>query len=344
MNCIITLGSPMPILKGWVITVKYRNVGNTGLKVSEIGLGSWLTYGTAAEQKIADACIAKAFDCGINFFDTANAYNKGEGEKAIGAALSSYPRSSYVLSTKVYFPMGSGPNDRGLSRKHIMEQCESSLRRMGVDYIDMYFCHRFDLLTPLEETLRALDDLTAQGKIMYAAVSEWTGAQITDAAGISKGLNLRPLAANQPIYNMFERYIEDEVISISEQTGLGQIVFSPLAQGILTGKYKSGQIIPVGTRGSDDSVNQVIRSYLRDDILDVVQELNDLANSLDLKLSQLSLAWVLRQRNVSSALIGASKPEQIEENVKAVDVFLDPDTLEKIEYILNKVDGFAPAR
>ncbi|MNW48720.1 L-glyceraldehyde 3-phosphate reductase [compost metagenome] len=324
--------------------MKYRNVGKSGLKVSEIGLGSWLTYGTAAEKKAADACIATAFESGINFFDTANAYNRGEGEKAMGAALRPYPRSSYVLSSKVYFPMGEGPNDRGLSRKHIMEQCEASLKRMGVDYIDIYFCHRFDPNTPVEETLRALDDLTSQGKILYSAVSEWSAAQIAEAVGIGKLLNLRSLISNQPIYNLFERYIEEDVMDVSEQAGIGQIVFSPLAQGILTGKYKPGQQAPAGTRGANESVNQVISSYLRDDVLAVVQELNDLSSGLGLKLSQLSLAWVLRQRNVSSALIGATKPEQIEENVKAVDITLDPSTLDQIEQILHKLDGFAPAR
>ncbi|KHL91786.1 voltage-gated potassium channel [Paenibacillus sp. IHB B 3415] len=324
--------------------MKYRKLGNTGLKVSEIGLGSWLTYGTAAEQKAADACVAKAFECGITFFDTANAYNRGEGEKAVGAALRSYTRSDYVLSTKVFFPMGDGVNDRGLSRKHIMEQCEASLRRLDTDYIDVYFCHRFDNETPVEETLRALDDLTAQGKILYSAVSEWTAAQISNAAGISRRLNLRPLASNQPIYNMFERYIEEEVLEVSVREGLGQVVFSPLAQGILTGKYKSGQQPPAGTRGSDDSVNGVIRSYLRDDVLDVVAKLDTVAAELGLKLSQLALAWVLRQPGVSSALIGASKPGQIEENAEAVNAVLQPDTLEVIEGILREVADFAPAR
>ncbi|KUP25714.1 aldo/keto reductase family protein [Paenibacillus sp. DMB5] len=324
--------------------MKYRRLGNTGLKVSEIGLGSWLTYGTAAEQKAADECVAAAFECGINFFDTANAYNRGEGEKAIGAALRPYKRSDYVLSTKVFFPMGDGVNDRGLSRKHIMEQCEASLRRLGTDYIDVYFCHRFDQDTPVEETLRALDDLTAQGKILYAAVSEWSAAQIAAASGISRRLNLRPLASNQPIYNMFERYIEQEVLEASREAGLGQVVFSPLAQGILTGKYKPGQQAPAGTRGADDSVNGVIRSYLRDDVLGVVAQLDEVAAGLGVKLSQLALAWVLRQPGVSSALIGASKPAQVQENAQAVDIVLQPDTLETIDRILSQVAGFAPAR
>ncbi|WP_042201070.1 aldo/keto reductase family protein [Paenibacillus camerounensis] len=324
--------------------MKYRRLGNTGLKVSEIGLGSWLTYGTAAEQKAADECVAAAFECGINFFDTANAYNRGEGEKAIGAALRPYKRSDYVLSTKVFFPMGDGVNNRGLSRKHIIEQCEASLRRLGTDYIDVYFCHRFDQDTPVEETLRALDDLTAQGKILYAAVSEWSAAQIAAASGISRRLNLRPLASNQPIYNMFERYIEQEVLEASREAGLGQVVFSPLAQGILTGKYKPGQQAPAGTRGADDSVNGVIRSYLRDDVLGVVAQLDEVAASLGVKLSQLALAWVLRQPGVSSALIGASKPAQVEENAQAVDIVLQPDTLETIDRILGQVADFAPAR
>ena len=324
--------------------MKYRNLGRTGLKVSEIGLGSWLTYGTAAEQKAADLCIEAAFEQGINFFDTANAYNRGEGEKAMGAALSKYERSSYVLSTKVFFPMGDGPNDRGLSRKHIVEQCEASLKRLGTDYIDVYFCHRYDNETPVEETLRALDDLTAQGKILYAGVSEWTAAQIASAAAISDRRNLRPLASNQPIYNLFERYIEDEVLPVSEQTGLGQVVFSPLAQGILTGKYKPGQKPAEGTRAADSSVNQVIGSYLRDDVLNVTQELNQLAESLDLKLSQLALAWILRQKGVSSAIIGASRAEQVRENAAASGVVLSTETLAKMERILEPVKDFAPAR
>ncbi|NOU99925.1 aldo/keto reductase family protein [Paenibacillus planticolens] len=324
--------------------MKYRNVGNSGLKVSEIALGSWLTYGTAAEQKAADACIEKAFESGINFFDTANAYNRGEGEKAMGAALKPYTRSSYVLSTKVFFPMGDGPNDRGLSRKHIFEQCDASLKRLGVDYIDLYFCHRYDTQTPLEETLRALDDLTAQGKILYSAVSEWTGAQITEAAGIAERLNLRPLISNQPIYNMFERYIEREVLPVSANKGLGQVVFSPLAQGILTGKYKPGAALPADSRAANNSVNSIITSYLNDQVLQVVQELEQVAHRLDISLAQLALAWVLRQTGVSTALIGATKPEQIEENVKAVDIQLESETLEQIDEILKQVAHFSPKR
>ncbi len=324
--------------------MKYRRVGNSGLKVSEIGLGSWLTYGTAAEKEAADLCIRTAFENGINFFDTSNAYARGEGEKAIGAVLKQYPRSSYVLSTKVYFPMDTGPNDSGLSRKHIMEQCDASLKRLGVDYIDIYYCHRYDNETPLEETLRALDDLVRQGKILYVAVSEWSAAQIADAAGISRRLMLNPLISNQPIYNMFERYIEQEVIPVSEREGICQIVFSPLAQGVLTGKYKPGQSFPADSRGANESINGVIKSYFQDDVLEVVQQLDQIAQELGMALSQLALAWVLRQKNVSSALIGATKPYQIEENVKAVGIELSPDILTQIDGILEQVNNFAPLR
>lgn len=326
------------------LMMKYRRVGNSGIKVSEIGLGSWLTYGTASEQQAADACIRKAFESGINLFDTANAYNRGEGEKAFGAALASYDRSSYVLSTKVYFPMGDGPNDRGLSRKHILEQCEASLKRLGVDYVDIYYCHRFDADAPLEETLRALDDLVAQGKVLYPAVSEWNGVQITEASNIAERLHLRPLISNQLIYNMFERYIESEVLPVSERKGLGQVVFSPLAQGILTGKYKLGQPLPIDSRAANNSVNGVINSYLNDSVLHTVHELEQIAHGLDISLAQLALAWVLRQPGVSSALIGATKPEQIEENVKAVNVELGTATIERIESILKNVADFSPAR
>ncbi|WP_138754427.1 aldo/keto reductase family protein [Paenibacillus sinopodophylli] len=324
--------------------MKYRKLGNSGLKVSEIGLGSWLTYGTATETETAQSCIHKAYELGINFFDTANAYNNGEAEKVMGSALKAYTRSSYVLATKLFFPMGSGPNDRGLSRKHIIEQCEASLKRLGTDYIDLYQCHRFDSDTPVEETLRALDDLTAQGKVLYTGISEWSAEQITDAARISKALALRPLISNQPIYNMFERYIEQGVVQACEQAGIGQVVFSPLAQGVLTGKYKPGQAVPAGSRAANDQTNGVINSYLREDVLQVAQKLEQLAGSVDATLSQLALAWVLRQPNISSAIIGSSRPSQIEENIKAVDLILTDELLAQIENILSEVKGFAPMR
>lgn len=324
--------------------MKYRRLGASGLKVSEIGLGSWLTYGTATEAETAKACVHKAYELGINFFDTANAYNNGEAEKVIGDALKTHTRSSYVLATKVFFPMGSGPNDRGLSRKHIMEQCEASLRRLGTDYIDLYQCHRFDSETPVEETLRALDDLTAQGKVLYTGISEWSASQISNAAEVGKRLGLRPLISNQPIYNMFERYIEKEVLEVSAAEGMGQVVFSPLAQGVLTGKYKPGQAAPANSRAANDKTNGIINSYMREDVLLVTEKLAQLADGIGATLSQLALAWVLRQPGVSSAIIGSSRPAQIEENIKAIDIVLTETLLEQIEAILSEIKAFAPMR
>ncbi|GGF92428.1 aldo/keto reductase family protein [Paenibacillus abyssi] len=324
--------------------MNYRRLGQSGLKVSEISLGSWLTYGTATEKETALACVDKAYELGINFFDTSNAYNRGEAEIVLGEALSRYSRDSYVVATKAFFPMGTGPNDKGLSRKHLIEQCDASLKRLGVDYIDLYQCHRFDPESPVEETLRALDDLTAQGKILYAGVSEWTAAQIADAVRIGERLRLRPLISNQPIYNMFERYIEKEVIPVSSRNGIGQIVFSPLAQGVLTGKYKPGAAVPEGSRAANSSTNQIINSYIREEVLLCVQKLEQLASEHGIKLSQMALAWVLRRPGVSSAIIGASRPSQIEENVQASAITLTEDTLAAIDAILEDVNGFRPVR
>nr|WP_263323285.1 aldo/keto reductase family protein [Neobacillus sp. Marseille-Q6967] len=322
--------------------MKYRNLGKSGLKVSELGLGSWLTYGTAVEKESSKACIHKAYELGINFFDTANAYNKGAAEIVLGEALKEYPRSSYVLATKVYFGMGKGPNDRGLSRKHIIEQCDASLKRLGVDYIDLYQCHRYDTETPVEETLWALDDLISQGKILYAGVSEWSAAQITDAVHIAKERNFRPLISNQPIYNMLVRYIEKEVLPICEKEGIGQVVFSPLAQGILTGKYKPGQPVPESSRAANDRTNSIISSYLNDNVLTSVQKLDNIAQNLGVKLSQLALAWVLKQPGVSSAIIGASRPEQVEENVKALDLEVSASVMDEINIVLEEIKDFVP--
>jgi voltage-dependent potassium channel beta subunit len=323
--------------------MKYRKLGRSGLKVSELGLGSWLTYGSVTAEETAIACIDKAYELGINFFDTSNSYYGAE--QVMGKALKKYPRSSYVLATKVFFPQGKGPNERGLSRKHIIEQCEASLKRLGVDYIDLYQCHRFDPDTPIDETLRALDDLTAQGKILYAGVSEWSAEQIAEATAIGRRLNLRPIISNQPIYNMFERYIEREnIIKQCEADGIGLVVFSPLAQGVLTGKYKPGQSVPQDSRAANDKTNGVINSYMREDVLRCAAKLADLAAELGATLSQLALAWVLRQPVVSSAIIGASRPSQIEENVKAIDLKLTDDVLARVDEILEEVKGFAPLR
>lgn len=319
--------------------MKYRRLGNSGVKVSEIGLGSWLTYGSSVEDQTAGNIIHHAYENGINFFDTANAYNRGEAEKVVGKALNSYNRDSYVLASKVYFPMGDGPNDCGLSRKHIMEQCDASLQRLGTDYMDLYQCHRYDPDTPLEETLMALDDLVRQGKILYYGFSEWSGAQISDAAHIADKRNLHRPVSNQPIYNMLVRYIEKEVLPISEREGLGQVVFSPLAQGILTGKYRPGEQPPADSRAANSDINFAMDRFMDDRILENVVKLENLArNELGVKLSQLALAWILRKPGVSSTIVGASRPEQLEENLKAAELELPDNLLDEIDSTLQEIE------
>ncbi|WP_409276047.1 aldo/keto reductase family protein [Neobacillus sp. SCS-31] len=313
--------------------MEYRRLGKTGLKVSEISLGSWLTYGGYVEEQNAEASIDKAYELGINFFDTANVYIRGEAEKVVGKALSKYPRESYVLATKVFGKMGEGPNDKGLSRKHIIEQANASLKRLGMDYVDLYYCHRYDPEAPLEETIRALDDLVRQGKVLYIGVSEWTAEQITEAVHLADKKLLDRIVVNQPKYNMLQRYIEAEVLPVSMKHGIGQVVFSPLAQGVLTGKYKKGEGIPAGSRASVEGYANLF-GLLTDENLEKVNQLKGVAAELDLSLSQLALAWILRQEGVSSALIGASRPEQVEENVKASGVKLSADVLARIEVIL----------
>ncbi len=314
--------------------MEYRHLGSAGVKISSIGLGSWLTYSDSVEEKTATDCIHTAYNLGVNFFDTANVYNRGKAEEVVGRALKEFPRDSFVLATKVYFPMGDGPNDRGLSRKHIMEQCHASLRRLGVDYIDLYQCHRYDTETPLEETLQALDDLVSQGKILYAGVSQWSAAQLADAVGIAREQHLHKIVSNQPVYNMLLRYIEQEVVPLSEREGIGQVVFSPLAQGILTGKYKPGQQPEQGTRAANEQQNMFMKGLMNDKTLTAVQNLQEFAQQQGYTLSQLALAWILRLDNISSAIIGATSVKQVEENVKANDIKLSEDVLKQIDSIL----------
>jgi len=315
--------------------MQYRHLGKYGVKVSEVALGSWLTYGGATEDEAARACIEKAYDLGINFFDTANVYASGKSEEVVGKSLAAYPRDSYFLATKVFFPMGDGPNDRGLSRKHIFEQCHLSLKRLGTDYIDLYQCHRYDTETPLEETLVALDDLARQGKILYAGVSEWSAGQIAHAVDYIRGAGLHPLVSNQPYYNMTGRGIEKEVIPLCEREGIGQVVFSPLAQGVLTGKYQPGQPPPEGSRAADPGQNMFMNGgKLDDDVLVKVQKLGEIAQGAGLSMAQLALAWCLRQRNVSSVIIGASRPAQVEDNAGAAGKTLPADVLAAIDETL----------
>ncbi len=315
--------------------MKYRSVGASGLKVSQVALGSWMTdlKGSAAADVARDT-IRLAYDRGVNFFDCADAYSGGEAEKFLGRCLKDYRRSSLVLSSKVFFPMGPDVNERGLSRKHIFEQVETSLKNMQVDYLDMYFCHRFDPTTPIEETMRALDDLVHQGKILYYGVSEWSPVQITRALGIIKDLRLYPMTVLQPEYNMVDRYIEDEIFDISKQNGLGIVPFSPLAQGLLTGKYRKGQPIPEGSRATHQADKQ-INNLLTDRNLDIVEQLQKVADGLGLPMSVMALAWTLRDQVISSVITGATKPSQLESNMLAGDITLPQDAIDEIEKILD---------
>ena len=291
--------------------MKYRQLGKAGIKVSEISLGSWLTYGNSVERDTAVRTIEKAYELGINSFDTANVYAQGEAERIVGPALKQFNRDSYVLATKVFWPMGDGPNDRGLSRKHVFEQLHHSLRRLEHDYVDILYCHRFDPTVRLEETLRTIEDMIRQGKVLYMGVSEWTAAQIVEGLRVQDRYLLDRIVVNQPVYNLFNRYIERSVVPTCLDNGIGLIVFSPLAQGLLTGKYRKGQEIPQDSRAADPKANQSITRMLTDANLEKVEQLIKIAEELGVTLAQLSLAWILHQPGISSALIGASKPSQV---------------------------------
>lgn len=315
--------------------MNYRNLGKWGLKVSEIAVGSWMT--DLADEKrceLAKEGIKVAYDNGVNFFDCADAYSGGAAEIFLGNVLKDYKRSSYVVSSKVFFPMGPGPNDWGLSRKHIIEQLNTSLKNLQVDYLDMYFCHRFDPTTPLEETLQTLSDMVAAGKILYYGVSEWSPVQITEALKVIKELKLRPMSVIQPQYNMMDRYIEDEIMDICEKNGIGIVPFSPLSQGLLTGKYRLNQPIPQGSRATHQADKQ-INNLLSNDNLEKVEKLIVIAEELGVSLSVLALAWALRKNVVSSLITGASNPNQILENIKASELTLTQEVIDRIEKILD---------
>ena len=318
--------------------MEYRKLGKHGIKVSEIGFGSWISCDDLSRKQESIDLIRTAYECGINLFDTADAYSAGRAETILGEALQGYRRESYVLCSKVFGHTGPGPNDRGLSRKHILEAVDHSLRRLKTDYLDVYFCHWFDPDTEAEETLRAMDHVARQGKVLYIGVSNWTAAQISEGMRVCDKYLLHPIAANQPSYNMLDRYIENESIPVCERNGVGQIVYSPLAQGVLTGKYAPGSAYPGDSRialhGAMGSVS--VRDYLREDFLQIVADLRVIADECGLLLSQLALAWVLRKRNVACALIGASRPSQILENAAASGVSLPADALDRIDGILSK--------
>ncbi|MDQ6420544.1 aldo/keto reductase family protein [Paenibacillus sp. LHD-117] len=318
--------------------MKYRRLGRSGLQVSEIALGSWLTHENAAQAASAAEAIRKAYELGVNYFDTANMYAGGEAERIMGRALSGYARDTYVLGTKVYFDMGQGANQRGLSRKHIMEQCEASLRRLDVEYIDLYYCHRYDEHTPLDETLRAMDDLVTQGKVLYVGISEWREGEIAESAALAERLKLDPIVVNQPEYNMFTRRIEPGIVPLCERLGIGQAVFSPLAHGVLSGKYRKGEAIPQESRAANPEHNHwiVSQGLLSERRLDQVERLSGIAGELGITLVQLALAWNLRMPNVSCCIVGATRPEQVAQNVSASGIGLPEDALKEIENILSE--------
>jgi aryl-alcohol dehydrogenase-like predicted oxidoreductase len=324
--------------------MEFRRLGRSGLSVSEISYGNWLTHGSQIEEEQAQACIKAALDAGITTFDTADVYANTAAESVLGRGLAGQRRESLEIATKVFWPTGpQGPNDKGLSRKHILEACHGSLERLQTDHIDLYQAHRFDHSVPLEETFLAFSDLVRQGKVLYIGVSEWTAEEITRGAALARELHV-PLVSNQPQYNMLWRVIEPQVVPASEREGLSQIVWSPIAQGVLTGKYKPGLPVPSGSRAADENGANTVQRYLRDEVLERVQKLEPLAAQAGLSLAQLAVAWVLQNPNVASAIIGASRPEQVHENVKATGVKLDSDLLTAIDEVLDGVIEDDPRR
>ncbi|KAF3886458.1 MULTISPECIES: aldo/keto reductase family protein [Nostocales] len=319
--------------------MKYRQLGSSELKVSEISLGSWLTYGGGVERQQAEACIHKAFDVGINFIDTANVYGRGAAESLLGEVLQGVDRSSYILATKVFFPMS--PTDRGLSAAQIHKQIDASLQRLRTDYVDLYQCHRYDVNTPLEETMTALTDVVRQGKARYIGFSEWSPAQIQAALNLP---NVEKFVSSQPQYSMLWRQPEAEVFPLCAANGITQIVWSPLAQGVLTGKYKPGEAPPQDSRAANDQMNGFMQDLRSDRVLSAVQNLKPIAQRLNLSMAQLALAWVLRDERVSSTIIGASRPEQVADNAGASGVKLSSEVLREIDEVLAPALSYATAR
>ncbi|MFD7528684.1 MULTISPECIES: aldo/keto reductase family protein [unclassified Streptomyces] len=323
--------------------MEFRRLGRSGLTISEIAYGNWLTHGSQVAEDAAVACIRAALDAGITTFDTADVYAETRAEAVLGRALRNERREGLEVFTKVYFPTGPGHNDRGLGRKHIMESIDNSLRRLQTEYVDLYQAHRYDHSTPLEETMEAFADVVRSGKALYIGVSEWTADQLRAAHGLARELRV-PLISNQPQYSALWRVIESDVVPASEELGIGQIVWSPIAQGALTGKYKPGAPLPAGSRATDDKGGaDMVARWLRDDVLERVQRLRPLADSAGLSLAQLAVAWVLQNANVSAAIIGASRPEQVTENVAAAGVTLDAELLKGIDDILDPVVERNPA-
>src|SRR4051794_28764059 len=313
--------------------MEYRHLGRSGLLVSEISYGNWITHGSQVEEDQALACVRAALDNGITTFDTADVYAGTKAESVLGHALEGERRDGLEIFTKVFWPTGTGPNDRGLSRKHILTSIDGSLRRLKTDYVDLYQAHRYDHTTPLEETIGAFADVVRAGKALYIGVSEWRAEEIRAAKALADELRV-PLVSNQPQYNMLWRVIEAEVVPTCEELGLSQIVWSPIAQGVLTGKYRPGARPPEGARATDERGGGVMRDLLRDDVLRRVQDLKPIADELGLSMAQLAVAWVLQNFNVASAIIGASRPEQVADNVNAAGVILEAQVLKRIDDVL----------
>jgi aryl-alcohol dehydrogenase-like predicted oxidoreductase len=318
--------------------MNFRHLGGSGLMVSEISYGNWLTHGSQVEEAAALACVRAALDEGITTFDTADAYAGTRAEEVLGRALQGQRREGLEIFTKVYWPTGPGPNDRGLSRKHILESINGSLRRLKTDYVDLYQAHRYDVETPLEETMQAFADIVRQGKVLYIGVSEWPAEQIRAGVTLARQLGIQ-LISNQPQYSMLWRVIEGEVVPTSRELGVGQIVWSPIAQGVLTGKYRPGEKPPEGSRATDEKGggSRFIQRFMTDEVLTRVQRLKPLADEVGLSLAQLAVAWVLQNPNVASAIMGASRPEQVKENVKAAGVKLSADLMRRIDDVLGPV-------
>jgi aryl-alcohol dehydrogenase-like predicted oxidoreductase len=312
--------------------------------VSEISYGNWITHGSQVEEEQATACVQAALELGITTFDTADVYAGTRAEAVLGRALAGQRREGLEIFTKVYWPTGPGANDRGLSRKHIHESINASLRRLQTDYVDLYQAHRYDYATPLEETMEAFADIVHSGKALYIGVSEWRASEIRAAYDLARELKI-PFVSNQPQYNMLWRVIEAEVVPTSEELGIGQVVWSPIAQGVLTGKYQPGQEPPEGSRATDDKSGAgAISGFMRDDVLSRVQQLRPIADQAGLSLAQLAVAWVLQNPNVSSAIVGATRPDQLRDNVKASGVKLDPALLKAIDEVLDPVVERDPAK
>ena len=324
--------------------MEFRYVGNSGFKISEITYGNWLTHGSQVENDQAKACVRAALEAGITTFDTADVYANTKAETVLGEALKGERRESLEILTKVYWPTGpGGHNDLGLSRKHIMESLNGSLSRLQTDYVDLYQAHRFDFETPLDETMQAFADLVRMGKVLYIGVSEWTAQQIQDGHDLAEELGIH-MISNQPEYSMLWRVIEGDVVPVSVSLGISQIVFSPIAQGVLTGKYRPGEQPPTGSRATDEKGGaDTIKRWMRDDVLKRVQQLEPLAEEAGLSMARLAVAWVLQNENVASAIIGASRPEQVSDNAAAAGVKLEDDLLAKIDEVLDPVVERDPA-